>query len=235
MGGELHEDVGGDLHATRVEAASQLLKSAAQFLQSAAQFLKSTAADFKNCNAVFKNCSAVFIICSAVSGNLHCRFVVLPAESEYLVPNLQRSFSNLQLQILKTAAQFSKTAAQFFKSAAQFLKSAPAECVAARVICTVPVSNQHVLVWNLCVPASDRQEGSLCYPKHIHKGGRFGTPVVCTSQRRGVRAGVGWRITCSQIHPPVRSQMARPSQLCKCSDLGLTSAYVALMDGLIMW
>ena len=40
MGGELHGDVGGDLHATRVEAASQLLKSAAQFLKSAAQLLK---------------------------------------------------------------------------------------------------------------------------------------------------------------------------------------------------
>ena len=115
------------------------------------------------------------------------------------------------------------------------MESARADCVAARVICTMPISNQHMLAYNSNAPASDRQEGSLCYPEHIPKGGRFGPPVVCTSQRRGVREGVGWRITCDQIHPPVRSQTARPSQLCKCSDLGLTSTYVTLMDGLIMW
>ena len=40
MGGELHGDVGGDLHAARVEAASQLLKSAAQFLKYAAHVFK---------------------------------------------------------------------------------------------------------------------------------------------------------------------------------------------------
>ena len=96
MGGELHEDVGGDLHATRVEAASQALKSAAQLLKSAAQFLESAAQFLENCSAVFKKCSTVVIICSAVSWNLHCRFVVLPAEVEYMVPNLQRSFCNLQ-------------------------------------------------------------------------------------------------------------------------------------------
>ena len=84
--------MGGDLHAPRVEAASQLLTSAAQFLKSAAQFFKSAAQFLENCSAVFKNCSAVFIICSAVSGNLHCRFVVLSAGIEYMVPNLQRSF-----------------------------------------------------------------------------------------------------------------------------------------------
>ena len=137
--------------------------------------------------------------------------------------------------VFKKGSAFLEYAAQFLESALQFLKYARADCAAARVICTMPISNQHVLVWNLRAPASDRREGSLCYPKHIPKGARFGPPVVCTSQRRGVREGVGWRITCSQIQPPVRRQMARPSQLCKCSDLGLTSTYVTLMGGLITW
>ena len=65
--------MGGDLHAPRVEAASQLLTSAAQFLKSAAQFFKSAAQFLENCSAVFKNCSAVFIICSAVFGICTCR------------------------------------------------------------------------------------------------------------------------------------------------------------------
>ena len=58
-GGEFHGDVGGDLHAPRVEAASQLLTSAAQFLKYAAQFFESAAHILENSSAVFKNCSAV--------------------------------------------------------------------------------------------------------------------------------------------------------------------------------